>query len=43
MMSIPLYESAMLLAALILMLVVLFFTIVARLTLIRIERRLADE
>jgi phosphate transport system permease protein len=43
MMSIPLYESAMLLAALILMLVVLFFTIMARLTLIRIERRLADE
>jgi phosphate transport system permease protein len=43
MMSIPLYESAMLLAALILMLVVLFFTIIARLTLIRIERRLADE
>src|SRR5208283_1023233 len=40
MMSIPLYESAMLLAALILMLVVLFFTIIARLTLIRIERRL---
>jgi phosphate transport system permease protein len=43
MMSIPLYDSAMLLAALILMLVVLFFTIMARLTLIRIERRLADE
>lgn len=43
MMSIPLYESAMLLAALILMLVVLFFTIMARLTLIRIERRLANE
>lgn len=43
MMSIPLYESAMLLAALILMLVVLFFTIMARLTLMRIERRLANE
>ena len=38
MMSIPLYDSAMLLAALILMLVILFFTLLARLTLIRIER-----
>lgn len=43
MMSIPLYESAMLLAALILMLVVLFFTVMARLTLIRIEKRMANE
>lgn len=41
MMSIPMYESAMLLAALILMLVVLFFTVMARLILIRIERRMA--
>ncbi len=38
MMSIPLYDSALLLAALILMLVILFFTLAARLTLIRIER-----
>ena len=38
MMSIPLYDSAMLLAALILMLVILVFTLLARLTLIRIER-----
>lgn len=41
MMSIPLYDSALLLAALILMLVILFFTIAARLILIRIERRMA--
>lgn len=41
MMSIPMYESAMLLAALILMLVVVFFTVMARLILIRIERRMA--
>ncbi len=38
MMSIPLYDSALLLAALILMLVILFFTLAARLILIRIER-----
>jgi len=38
MMSIPLYDSALLLAALILMLVILLFTLAARLTLIRIER-----
>lgn len=38
MMSIPLYDSALLLAALILMIVILLFTIMARLTLIRIER-----
>src|SRR5665647_18328 len=43
MMSIPMYESAMLLAALILTLVVLFFTIMARLILIRIERGMANE
>ena len=41
MMSIPLYDSALLLAALILMLVILFFTVAARLILIRIERRMA--
>lgn len=40
MMSIPLYDSALLLAALILMLVILFFTLAARLILIRIERRM---
>ncbi len=40
MMSIPLYDSALLLAALILMIVILLFTIAARLTLIRIERGL---
>jgi phosphate transport system permease protein len=40
MMSIPLYDSALLLAALILMLVILFFTVAARLILIRIERRM---
>ncbi len=43
MMSIPLYDSALLLAALILMLVILFFTIAARLILINIERRMARE
>lgn len=41
MMSIPLYDSALLLAALILMLVILFFTIAARLILINIERRMS--
>lgn len=41
MMSIPLYDSALLLAALILMLIILFFTLAARLILIRIERRMA--
>lgn len=38
MMSIPLYDSALLLAALILMLVILFFTLSARLVLVRIQR-----
>jgi len=38
-MSIPLYDSAMLLAALLLMLVVLFFNVVARIVLLRIKRR----
>lgn len=41
MMSIPLYDSALLLAALILMLVILFFTLAGRLILIDIERRMA--
>ncbi|MCZ7392921.1 MAG: phosphate ABC transporter permease subunit PstC [Candidatus Methanoperedens sp.] len=40
MMSIPLYDSALLLAALILMLIILFSTLGARLILIRIERRM---
>lgn len=40
MMSIPLYDSALLLAALILMLIILFFTLGARLILVRIERRI---
>jgi len=39
MMSIPLYDSALLLAALILLLVIAFFSILARIVLIRIERR----
>jgi len=38
MMSIPLYDSALLFAALILMIVVLIFTVLARLVLIRVER-----
>ncbi|MDD5474071.1 MAG: phosphate ABC transporter permease subunit PstC [Candidatus Methanoperedens sp.] len=42
MMSIPLYDSALLLAALILMLVILFFTLAARLILVRIERRMTN-
>lgn len=41
MMSIPLYDSALLLAALILMLVILLFTLAARLILINIQRRMA--
>jgi phosphate transport system permease protein len=40
MMSIPLYDSALLLAALILMLIILLFTLGARLILVRIERRM---
>lgn len=43
MMSIPLYDSALLLAALILMLVVVSFTIAARLILIKIERGMTVE
>jgi phosphate transport system permease protein len=41
MMSIPLYDSALLFAALLLMIVVLAFTVFARLILIRIERGMA--
>lgn len=40
MLSVPLYDSALLLASLILLLVVLFFNIVARFVLIRVERRI---
>ena len=40
MMSIPLYDSALLLAALFLLLIVLFFSVAARIVLLRIERRL---
>jgi hypothetical protein len=39
MMSIPLYNSALLLSALILLLVVSAFNAIAQLTLMRIERR----
>lgn len=39
MMSIPLYDSALMLAAGVLLLVVLFFNVLARLILIRVERR----
>lgn len=42
MMSIPLYDSALLLAALILMVVILFFTLAGRLILINIERRMTN-
>ncbi len=41
MMSIPMYDSALLLASLILMFVILLFTLAARLILMRIERRMA--
>ncbi len=41
MMSIPLYDSALLLAALVLLAVVLLFTLAARLTIARFQRRLA--
>ena len=38
MVSVPLYDSALLLASLVLLLVVLFFDIVARIVLVRVER-----
>jgi len=41
MMSLPLYESALMLAALILLLVVAFFSIAARMILVRVEKRSA--
>lgn len=40
MMSVPLYDSALLLASLVLMLVILFFNITSRVVLIRVERRI---
>jgi len=39
MMSVPLYDSALLLASLVLLLMVLFFNILARIVLIRVERK----
>ncbi|MBN2564991.1 MAG: phosphate ABC transporter permease subunit PstC [Candidatus Eisenbacteria bacterium] len=41
MMSVPLYDSALLLACLVLLLVVLFFNVISRSVLVRIERRTA--
>jgi phosphate transport system permease protein len=38
MMSVPLYDSALLLASLVLLMVVLFFNVIARVVLIRVER-----
>jgi phosphate transport system permease protein len=40
MMSVPLYDSALLLASFVLLLVVLFFNIISRVILIRVERRI---
>ena len=40
MLSIPLYDSALMLSALILLLVVLFFNVISRLILIRVERNI---
>lgn len=40
MLSVPLYDSALLLASLVLLLVVLFFNILSRIILIRVERRI---
>lgn len=40
MMSIPLYDSALMLASLILLVIIMFFSIIARIVLLRIERRL---
>jgi len=39
MMSVPLYQSALMLAALVLLLVVLIFNLLARLVILRLERR----
>jgi len=41
MMSIPLYDSALMLAALILFVIILVFNAVSRIVLVRIERRFA--
>jgi phosphate transport system permease protein len=41
MMSVPLYDAALMLAAGVLLLVVLFFNVLARLILVRVERRAA--
>lgn len=40
MLSVPLYDSALLLASLVLLLIVLFFNILSRIILIRVERRI---
>jgi phosphate transport system permease protein len=40
MLSVPLYDSALMLSALILLLLVLFFNIISRFILIRVERRI---
>jgi phosphate transport system permease protein len=40
MLSVPLYDSALLLASLLLLIVVLFFNTISRIILIRIERRI---
>jgi len=40
MLSVPLYDSALLLACLVLLLVVLFFNVIARIVLIRVERNI---
>ncbi|MFB0515430.1 MAG: phosphate ABC transporter permease subunit PstC [Candidatus Neomarinimicrobiota bacterium] len=40
MLSVPLYDSALLLASLVLLLVVLFFNVISRIILIRIEKRM---
>jgi phosphate transport system permease protein len=39
MMSVPLYDSALMLSALVLLLVVLFFNILARYILVKVEKR----
>ena len=39
MLSVPLYDSALLLASLVLLLVVLIFNIISRIVLIRVERK----
>ncbi len=41
MMSIPLYDSALMLASLILLVIIMFFSIIGRIVLLRIEKRLS--